>query len=178
MPSGSVARRYAAGAFAFAREQKDIEAWRTEMAKLDELLQDEVLSAAFRNPAVSMPRRLDLAGRLAREVELRATTQNLMRLLIEHQRTRLMSAIRQEFERLADEAAGIIHATLTTAVTLTDQERSAYEQAMARKLGARVRLRAQVDPALVGGATIQIGDHLVDGSVRTQLQRLRQELVA
>lgn len=176
MPKGSnLARRYAAGAFQLAVEQKDVDGWRVEMAKLDELLADEVLRAAFKNPAVDMKRRMDLARRLAPELKPQAA--NLLRLLIEHQRTEEMPAIRMEFERLADEAAGIVHAILTTAVDLSEQERRAYEQTLARKLGKDVRVRHEMDPSLVGGATIQIGDHLVDGSVRTQLQRLRQELL-
>jgi F-type H+-transporting ATPase subunit delta len=171
----NVARRYAAGAFLVAQEGNEIDVWRGEMAKLDELLSDEVLTAAFKNPAVSMERRMELARRLAPELKPEAA--NLLRLLIEHQRTQEMPAIREEFERLADEAAGIVHAVLTTAVELSEQERRAYQQALAGKLGKDVRLRHETDAGLVGGATIQIGDHLVDGSVRTQLERLRQDLL-
>jgi F-type H+-transporting ATPase subunit delta len=172
--SSAVARRYAAGAFALAQEEQDVEAWRTEMAKLDALFADEVLQAAFRNPSVSTARRVELARRLASD--LRPPTQNLMRLLIEHRRTRETHAIRQEFDRLADEAAGILHATLTTAIPLSDGEQERYRGTLARKLGHEVRLHAEVDPSLIGGARIKIGDHLVDGSVRGKLDRLRRTL--
>lgn len=176
MPSGSnVARRYAEGAFQLAVEENSVDAWREEIAKLDELLQDEVLVAAFKNPAVTMPRRMELARRLAPELRLQSL--NFMRLLIEHHRTPLISAIRQEFERLADEAAGIVHARLTTAITLDADERRRYQQALARKLGHDVRVTYNTDDGLVGGATIQVGDHLVDGSIRTQLLRMRQRLL-
>jgi len=177
VPRGSnVARRYAVGAFQLAQESNDLDGWRVEMVKLEELLADDVLRAAFKNPAVGIARRMELARRLA--PELTPVAANLLRLLIEHQRTREMPAIRLEFERLADEASGIVHVALTTAVALTERERQSYERALALKLGRDVRLRDEVDPNLIGGATIQIGDHLVDGSVRTQLQRLRQALLA
>lgn len=177
MPETSnVARRYAAGIFQLAQEQNAIETWRAELAKLDELLQDDVLVAAFQNPAVGVSRRMELARLL--KPELRAETENLLRLLVEHYRTREIHRIREEFERLADEASGIVHATVTTAIELEEDDRKRYAEGLARKLGRKVSVKFVNDPAIVGGAAIQIGDHLVDGTVRTQLARLRQELLS
>jgi F-type H+-transporting ATPase subunit delta len=174
--TSNVARRYAAGIFRLAQEENAIETWRAELAKLDELLQDDVLVAAFQNPAVGVSRRMELARLL--KPELRAETENLLRLLVEHYRTREIHRIREEFERLADEASGIVHATVTTAIELEEDDRKRYEQGLARKLGRKVSVMFVTDPAIVGGAAIQIGDHLVDGTVRTQLTRLRQELLS
>ena len=174
--TSSVARRYAAGIFQLAQEEKSIDTWRAELAKLDELLHDDVLVAAFKNPAVGVGRRMELAQLL--KPELRAETENLLRLLVEHYRTAEIHRIREEFERLADEASGILHATVTTAIELEGDDRRHYEQALARKLGRKVNVEFLTDPAVVGGAAIQIGDHLVDGTVRTQLARLRQELLS
>lgn len=177
MPEASnVARRYAAGIFQLAEEERTSDSWRAELAKLDELLQDEVLVAAFQNPAVGITRRMELAKVLA--PELKPETENLLRLLVEHHRTRYMHEIREAFERLADEASGIVHATVATAIDLDEGDRRRYEQALARKLGRKVNVTFLTDPAMVGGATIQVGDHLVDGTVRTQLTRLRQELLS
>lgn len=174
--SRGVARRYAEGAFELAREEEAIDVWRQEIAKLDELLAEDILVAAFANPAVDLGRRLELARLLA--PELRPETENFLRLLVEHHRTREMHAIREVFERLADEASGIVHATMTTAIPLEDEDRRRYEQALARRLGRQVQVSFQTDPSIVGGATIRIGDHLVDSTVRTQLERLRQELLS
>ena len=175
MPESSgVGRRYAAGAFQLASEEGSIDRWRHEIARLEELLGDEVLVAAFQNPAVDANRRMELAKLLA--PELRPQTKNFLRLIVEHQRTRDMPAIRREFDRLADEAAGIIHVTMTTAIPLNESDRSGYRQALARKLGRQVALEFREDPGMLGGAMVLIGDHLVDGSVRTQLERLRQAL--
>ena len=177
MPEASnVARRYAAGIFQLAQEEEAIDAWRAELTKLEELLQDDVLVAAFRNPAVGISRRMELAE--LRKPELRPETENLLRLLVEHHRTGEIRRIRQEFERLADEASGIVHATVATAIELEADDRKRFEQALAKKLGRKVTVEFSTDPGIVGGATIQIGDHLVDGTVRTQLARLRQELLS
>jgi len=174
--ASNVGRRYASGIFQVAQEANTIDAWRAELTKLDELLQDDVLVAAFQNPVVGVKRRMELAKLLA--PELRPETQNLLRLLVEHHRTRYMHEIREAFERLADEASGIVHAAVTTAIDLDPDDRKRYEQELARKLGRKVSVTFVTDPAIVGGATIQIGDHLVDGTVRTQLARLRQELLS
>jgi F-type H+-transporting ATPase subunit delta len=174
--TSNVARRYAAGIFQLAQEENAIDTWRAELARLDELLQDDVLVAAFQNPAVGVNRRMELARLL--KAELRAETENLLRLLVEHYRTREIHRIREEFERLADEASGIVHATVTTAIELEEDDTKRYEQGLARKLGRKVNVKFLADPGIVGGATIQIGDHLVDGTVRTQLERLRQELLS
>jgi F-type H+-transporting ATPase subunit delta len=174
--ASNVARRYAGGIFQLAQEEKAIDTWRAELAKLDEVLQDDVLVAAFANPAVGVKRRMELAKLLA--PELRPETENLLRLLVEHQRTRHMHQIREAFEQLADEASGIVHATVTTAIDLDEDDHRRYEQDLARKLGRKVTVKFLTDPAIVGGAAIQIGDHLVDGTVRTQLARLRQELLS
>jgi len=174
--AGNIARRYAAGIFQLAQEENAIDTWRAELAKLDELLADDVLVAAFQNPAVGIKRRMELAKLLA--PELKPETENLLRLLVEHHRTRYMHEIHEAFERLADEASGIVHATVTTAIDLDDDDRRRYEQALAHKLGRKVTVTFTTDPAVVAGATIQIGDHLVDGTVRMQLARLRQELLS
>jgi len=174
--ASNVGRRYASGIFQVAQEANTIDAWRAELTKLDELLQDDVLVAAFQNPVVGVKRRMELAKLLA--PELRPETQNLLRLLVEHHRTRYMHEIREAFERLADEASGIVHAAVTTAIDLDPDDRKRYEQELARKLGRTVSVTFVTDPAVVGGATIQIGDHLIDGTVRTQLARLRQELLS
>jgi len=174
VPRSNVARRYAQGIFQLAEAEGDLDGWRRELTQLDALLEDDVLRAAFANPAVTTPRRMELAQRLA--PELRPETQNLLRLLIEHRRTSEMPAIRREFERMADEAAGIVNVALSTAVELDDSERQRYERALADRLGKKVRMEYRHDPELVAGATVQIGDRLIDGSVRTQLDRLRQRL--
>jgi F-type H+-transporting ATPase subunit delta len=174
--ASNVARRYAAGIFQLAQEENTIDTWRAELSKLDDLLQDDILVAAFQNPAVGVKRRMELAKLLA--PELKSETENLLRLLVEHHRTRYIHEIREAFEQLADAASGIVHATVATAIDLDQDDRGRYEQALARKLGRKVNVKFLTDPEIVGGATIQIGDHLVDGTVRTQLARLRQELLS
>jgi F-type H+-transporting ATPase subunit delta len=175
MPRSNVARRYAQGLFQLAESEHAVDRWRGQLDQLESLLNDDVLRAAFANPSVTTSRRLELAKRLA--PGLAPQTQNLLRLLVEHRRTADISEISREFDRMANEAAGIVDATLTTAVDLTDADRKRYEEDLARRLNRKVRLEHRRDPSLIGGATVQFGDRLIDGSVRTQLAQLRQRLV-
>ena len=77
---------------------------------------------------------------------------------------------------MADEAAGIVHAQVTTAVALSDQQVSDITEQLSRSLGKTIRTEAKVDPSIIGGLVVRVGDRLVDGSVRTRLKRLREEL--
>jgi F-type H+-transporting ATPase subunit delta len=172
----SVARRYAEGVLQLAQEEDKIDVWREELARLEQLLSDDVLVAAFANPAVGPQRRMELAKLLA--PELRPQTHNFLRLLIEHQRTREMPAIREAFNRRADELMGIVHAVFTTAIPLGKDDQQRYWQALEQRLGRKVQLSFATDPALMAGATIRVGDRLIDGTVRMQLERMRQELLS
>lgn len=175
MPQSNVGRRYAQGLFQLAESEHAVDRWRDQLEEVETILQDDVLRAAFANPSVTTARRLELAKTLAQG--LQPQTQNLLRLLVEHRRTADMPAIRREFDRMANEAAGIVDATLTTAIDLSDADRKRYEEELARRLSRRVRLEHRRDPSLIGGATVQFGDRLIDGSVRTQLAQLRQRLI-
>src|SRR5690349_22915956 len=109
--------------------------------------------------------------------ELRPETENLLRLLVEHYRTPEIHRIREEFERLADEASGIVHVAVTTAIDLDKEDRRRFEQALAQKVGRKVAVEFSTDPAIVGGAAIQIGDHLVDGTVGPNPRARGRELL-
>jgi F-type H+-transporting ATPase subunit delta len=174
--TSNVGRRYATGILELAKEQHALDRWRDELTRLDELLHDEVLTAAFQNPAVGLQRRMELASVLA--PELRPETANFLRLLVEHHRTRDIHAIREEYNRLADQAAGIVPATITTAIPLQRDDQDRYRRVLEERLERKVILTFREDPRMIGGAAIQIGDHLVDGSIRMQLERLRQELLS
>ncbi|MEJ5221650.1 MAG: ATP synthase F1 subunit delta, partial [Tepidiforma sp.] len=80
------------------------------------------------------------------------------------------------FNRLADDYEGIAHAEVTTAVPLTDEQLASIRARLGQQLGKQVVATARVDPAIIGGAIVRVGDRLIDGSVRTRLKLLRREL--
>jgi F-type H+-transporting ATPase subunit delta len=86
------------------------------------------------------------------------------------------AGILDEFELLADEAAGRVRATVTTAVELSIDDRENLRQQLSERLGKEVRVTAAVDPSIIGGLKLQYGDHLIDASLATRLQQLRRRL--
>jgi F-type H+-transporting ATPase subunit delta len=102
---------------------------------------------------------------------------NLARLLVAKGRTGLAPQIAELFRIMVEESEGIVRAKATSAVPLADQERAAIEKRLAEVTGLRVVLETEVDPELMGGLLIQVGDRLVDASTRARLDALRENLV-
>ena len=92
-------------------------------------------------------------------------------------RTGSLEEIAREFERLNAEHEGIVHAELTTAVELSDEEAQTLLQRIEQASGRKVETTRSVDPDLIGGIVLQVGSHRLDASVRGRLERLRRELV-
>jgi F-type H+-transporting ATPase subunit delta len=128
------------------------------------------------NPTIATERRMALVSSEPHVFDLETT--NLVMLLIESDRVRDVVGIEDEFRRLADDAAGRVRATVTTAVELSAQDRVRVADGLSKRLGKDVNLDVLVDPAILGGLKLQYGDRLVDASVATRLQQLRRRLAA
>jgi F-type H+-transporting ATPase subunit delta len=137
-------------------------------------LSDPEVARALTNPTIATEQRMAIVSDLFDGSE--AT--NLAKLLIESDRVRDVGAIADEFQRLADEAAGRVRATVTTAVELSSKDRDRVAEELSKRLGREIHLDVLVDPAILGGLKLQYGDRLVDASVATRLQQLRRRLAA
>jgi F-type H+-transporting ATPase subunit delta len=113
-----------------------------------------------------------------RVLDVPPIARNLAKLLIQKSRSRGARAIANSFNALADEHAGIAKAEITTAVPISDAQRAGIETQLSRTLGKTVTATSAVDPSLIGGLIVRVGDQLIDGSVRTRLRLLRKELTA
>ena len=170
------ARRYARAVFELAEEDRQVDEWMRRIAAVRELLSDPEVAAVLINPTIATEERYALISEAPHLLDAEAT--NLAKLLIESNRVREVGGIEEEFQRLADEAAGRVRATVTTAVELTAKDRSSVEEELAKRLGKEIRMHVVVDPRILGGLKLQYGDHLVDASVSTRLQQLRRSLAA
>ena len=169
----AAARRYARAAFELASEQKRIDEWRARLATIRDLLSNPSVAAVLENPTIAGAERMKLVtgtGGLDTEAG------NLVGLLIESGRIREASGIADEFDRLADEAAGRIHALVTSAIELTADERKEMADRLSKRLGAEVSIQSVVDRRILGGVKVQYGDHLIDATLATRLQQLRRRL--
>jgi F-type H+-transporting ATPase subunit delta len=102
---------------------------------------------------------------------------NFLLVLADKGRTGALEEIAREFERLIAEHEGIVHAELTTAVELSDEEAQKLLRQIEQASGRKVEATRSVDPDLIGGIVLQVGSHRLDASVRGRLERLRRELV-
>ena len=167
----AAARRYAEAVFELASGEGRIEDWRRQLGAIADLVSDPAVAAVLKNPTIAPSRREEL---ISETLEPQAA--NLARLLIEGSRVDEASGILDEFEHLADEAAGRVRATVTTAVELSADDRERLGRQLSARLGKEVRLTAAVDRRIVGGLKLQYGDHLIDASLANRLQQLRRRL--
>ena len=173
----TAARRYAEAAFEVALRDETVEAWRAELANASTILGDEQLMRGLTNPAVALPsREAVVTGTLAARVS--RPVLNLVLLLLHRGRIELLPRIAAEFKRLDDRRLGISSATATSAAPLEPDEVRALTSRLEQLTGGRVELDLRVDPSILGGLVVRVGDRLIDGSVRGRLERLRNRLVS
>jgi F-type H+-transporting ATPase subunit delta len=166
-------KRYAQAAFAIASEQGTVAAWRSDLADIATVLADSQAAPLFADGRIAVARRQELA---ARALDVQPLALNLAKLLIQKGRAGDARSVSEAFNRMADEREGIVYAEITTAVAVEPEQVSRIEAQLGLSLGKRVRATAAVDPALLGGVVVRVGDRLIDGSVRTRLRSLRREL--
>jgi F-type H+-transporting ATPase subunit delta len=102
----------------------------------------------------------------------------MVQLLLRRGRIEALPRVAAEFRRLDDRRQGITHATVTSAAPLTADETRAITQRLELTTGDRIELDAKVDPDLLGGLVVRVGDRLIDASVRSRLERLRNQLTS
>jgi F-type H+-transporting ATPase subunit delta len=172
----AAAKRYARAVFELAGQEGQVEEWGRRLAAIRETLSRPEVEAVLTNPTIATEQRMALVSEAPHVFDPEAT--NLAKLLIESNRVRDVGAIEDEFQRLADDSAGRVRATVTTAVELTPKDRDRVEVELSKRLGKEIRMKLVVDPRILGGLKLQYGDRLVDASVSTRLQQLRRRLAA
>jgi F-type H+-transporting ATPase subunit delta len=171
-----VDRVYATALFEAARDQGRLEPVREELQQVV-AAEAEVpeLRELLRNP------QLDPRARASALEDVFSGGEELLRnfllVLVDKGRTGSLEEIAREFERLIAEHEGIVHAELTTAVELSDEEAQTLLRQIEQASGRKVEATRSVDHDLIGGIVLQIGSHRLDASVRGRLERLRRELV-
>lgn len=168
------AKRYAEAAYLIARQDGTEDAWSQGLANLNALYGDPRAPAVFENNRVPLADKRKLIDAALAGVD--PNVLNLALLLLRRNRTNLGPQIAEAYQELVDAARGISHATVTTAVPLTDADRAAVETRLAQVTGGPVVIQTTVDETIIGGLIVRIGDRLIDGSTRSSLESLRQRL--
>lgn len=178
MPGAAAPRRYARALFALAAEEGRVDPVRVELRRLGETLAASLeLREVLLQPLYPASERRRVLEGVAARLNASGLLLRFYAYLIDRRRLVDFDAIEAEFVRLADEAAGRTKAKVKTAQPLSDAQRARLSRALAVRAGRAVELEIEVDPELVGGLVAQLGDTVYDGSLRTQLVKLRSALL-
>jgi F-type H+-transporting ATPase subunit delta len=177
MARAAAARRYAKALFSLAREENRLAEIREELAQLGQLIADNAeLRAVLFQPLHPVAERRAVLRAVSEALGSSLLLRNFQSFLVDQRRLVDWFEIQKEFGRLADAAAGLTQARVTSATPLSQAQRERVQLALEGKSGGRVQLALEVDPTLVGGLIAQVGDLVYDGSLRTQLRQLRASL--
>jgi F-type H+-transporting ATPase subunit delta len=172
----AVVRRYARALFDTAQKQGVVDQVEEELKSVDQVLRAVPrLSRVLRAPTIPRPQKQDLLLK-AFGSRVGKLTARFLALAIERRREAILVDIYGEFQRLANEARNILPVQVTAAVPLTDDERNALTGALSSRTGKNVTLEVDVDPQIMGGLMLRMGDTVIDGSVRSRLVQLRNRL--
>ena len=129
------------------------------------------------NPSIEMAKKLKVLDAIGARIGFLPQVRNFMAVVLEHHRLTELDEIVTEYEELADEHAGAVEAKITSSRPLNVEDRAQLESQIAKLAGARVRASYAEDASLLGGAVVEIGSTIYDGSVRAKLQQLKTKLV-
>jgi F-type H+-transporting ATPase subunit delta len=177
--TGSIARRYAKALLDIGVKQQTFDALGKELDRAaDVFVKSPELRTALENPVFPIDQRKLVLEELARRLALSKTMRAFVMLLLEKGRIAKLPDIARVHRTLVDEHAGRVRVTVTSARPLDPALETRLKSALEKQSGKTVLFEKREDPALVGGLVTQLGDTVYDGSVRTQLERLREQLLA
>jgi F-type H+-transporting ATPase subunit delta len=169
-------RRYADAAFEIALRDKAVETWRAELDEAAATSSGGELEGVLANPAIPLDQRLSAAEKVF--ASLSNPVRNLVLLLVRRNRIEQLPRVAAEFRRLDDRRNGLTHATATSAAPLGADQTRAITARLEELTGGQIALETAVDPSILGGVVVRVGDRLIDGSVRGRLERLRNQLAS
>jgi F-type H+-transporting ATPase subunit delta len=173
----TIARPYARAAFAEARGERRLAPWSQALQAGALVVKDPRVQALLGNPHVTPEQLAQLVIGIAGR-ELGEHGGNFVRTLAANHRLAYLPEIAELFDTFKDAAEGTADVTVTSAAALDEAQRRRITAALEQRLKRKVRLHCALDPTLIGGAVLRSGDLVIDGSLRTRLERIAYELTA
>ena len=174
--ASAAARRYTEAVFSLARDKDTFDQWQRDLDKLAALTADPQAAVVMASPKVGEADKLALIT--AQLTGAQPEALNLARLLLERGRLSIATEMADVFRELALAELGIVIAEVTTATPIDKATETGIKQQLSKLVGKQVEIRTHVDESIIGGIIARIGDQLIDGSVSSQLRRLRTRLGA
>lgn len=177
MRDSTIARNYAETLLVLATRAQDLRGWGKMLTDVANAMRENATLRLFlESPRISAAQKSEVIGK--------AFTDRMPRLmlryiqtLVRHRRQMLIPAIAEEYLNLVDEAERRIHARVTVAKETDDAGRAAIATQLSRMFGKEVVPHLSVDPSIMGGVVVHVGDTVLDGSVRKRLASLRRRML-
>lgn len=171
----TIARPYAEAAFRLARDSSQLSAWSDMLALLEAITADARVQAVLDDPNVT-PQALESFVIGVAGDRLDGAARNLVQVLIQNGRLALVPHIRGLFEEQRREHEGVLEVRIVSALPITDDQLRELVAALETKRGRKVSTKVEIDPALIGGVRLMIGDTVIDATVRGKLDAMAAAL--
>lgn len=170
------ALRFAEAAFAVARDTNALDAWLAALEQASLIFENQAAALFLSSPVEPAERKLAVLDELL--PNLPSTVRNFFTILTHRDRLDLIPQIVPAFRHLVNEYRDVVVADVTTAVPIDDRQKNLIAARLGTRLGKTVQVQTHVDPSILGGVVAQVGDDVIDDSVRGRLERLRRALTA
>ncbi|WP_027717620.1 F0F1 ATP synthase subunit delta [Desulfovirgula thermocuniculi] len=171
-----VARRYAEALYDLAAETGMVDRMEKELEAVCEAVRTSAeLKKILHHPRITAEEKKGLIKDLFGG-KVSPVMENFLYLLVDRKRETLLEEIRERFVDLANKARNIVRAEVTSAVELTAKEKEELQKVLGQITGKNVKVSYQVDPGVIGGVVVRIGDRVIDGSLRARLAAMREHL--
>lgn len=174
----TIARRYATALADVVLKSGETETVKRELKSWEDLIgSNENLRSAFANPAIAhLSKEKVLEGLLAKTKPSK-TTANFLRVLLKNSRLTELSEINEKFASVLDERSNVVAAEITSARPLSESEKAEFQANLSKMTGKKVNLNFNINENIIGGVVTRVGSTVYDGSVKTQLENLKQQLI-
>ena len=173
----TVARRYAAALADVVLDRGEEAEVQAELVTWEAMIQSTPnLLEVLRNPTIALDQKRAVLNKLIERAKPRQTTVNFLKVLLQNQRLTDLGEINRKFAETLDVRAGMVAATVTTARAVPESSQQQLHAKLTGMTGKKVRIDFGTDPDLLGGIVTRIGSTVYDGSVRNQLQQIKEKM--
>jgi F-type H+-transporting ATPase subunit delta len=173
-----VSKRYAKALFSLGQEDGNFEQYGRELFEFVEFFQDnEDFRKVVSNPIFALEDRKKILKIVLDKSNFSGLMKNFLYLLLDKNRLEAIAAIADHYSRLTDAVSGVARAEIITAMPLKNEVLGGIEESLERLISKKIKAEVREDKDLIGGIVVRIGDLVLDGSVRAQLEGLKESFL-
>lgn len=167
----TAARPYARAVFELARDQGDYAKWGEQLALMAGIAADPAMRPVLEDPRLTDEQQAEIFIEVCGKA-LDAQGGNFIKMLAENDRLGVLTEIAALYEVYRAEAEGVVEAQIISAQEVDEAQKANIAKALKARLGREINIKTRVDESLIGGAIIQAGDLVIDGSIRGRLDKM------